>query len=331
MLNNVYLFTGEEKYLLNNELFRRRDNFAIKFGAESIFSFNVENFDLEQFKQSVYGGGLFSSKKLIIFFGLPIDTDKSNKLSLGTLDSLEKFIEDFIKNLGKIPEDALLLFVSYKPDKRVRFYKFLSENAQLKEFKKLKGIQLKDFVRQQLSGLKISDEAIEYLLIKIGDDLYRIYFECEKLKIWCDFKSQKEIDTKIIDYITFGDVQTDSFTFLDNLLSSKKKAIGILDKIKEDGINWNLFAGMLYRGLKIYIYILDLYKQGITDSKQITSILKIHPFVVSKNLKNIEKIKESEKLIKKIYRNLVELDYNIKTGKLPDTYFWLGIKKFISE
>jgi DNA polymerase III delta subunit len=71
MLQNVYLFTGQETYLLDKELFRRKENFLQKFGPDSIFHFGLMNMDFPLIKQAIYSSGLFTTKKLIIINGLP--------------------------------------------------------------------------------------------------------------------------------------------------------------------------------------------------------------------------------------------------------------------
>jgi len=76
-------------------------------------------------------------------------------------------MDDLIAKEGKIPEETLLVFVSNKPDKRTRFYKFLERNAVVKEFKQYKEHELKDFVISQLPGIYIPSEVVEYLLIKV--------------------------------------------------------------------------------------------------------------------------------------------------------------------
>jgi len=45
MVSNLFLFTGENQYELWQELKRWKENFAQKFGAESIFAFTNENWD----------------------------------------------------------------------------------------------------------------------------------------------------------------------------------------------------------------------------------------------------------------------------------------------
>jgi hypothetical protein len=105
----------------------------------------------------------------------------------------------------------------------------------------------------------------------------------------------------------------------------------LLDNIRDDGVIWNQFAGTLYRWLKVYLFILDLYDQWVTDSRQIISLTKLHPFVVSKTIKNITQIQKNQLQIKKFYIKLIELDASIKSWKFPDTYFRLWIKKIILD
>jgi DNA polymerase III delta subunit len=131
-------------------------------------------------KQSIYAGGLFVSKKMIIIQGIPYEG--TTKASKDQQEQVELFAEELIKKEGKIPEEALLVFVSSKPDKRLRLYKFLERNATLKEFSRYKESQLKDFIISQLPGIYIPSDVVEYMLAKVGSDLYRLWFECEKLQ-----------------------------------------------------------------------------------------------------------------------------------------------------
>ncbi len=327
MLNNIYLFTWEETYLLDKELFRRKENFVLKFGQESIFAFDFENLDMGMAKQAIYGGGLFVTKKMVILSGIPYEwTAKPTK---ELQDQVEKFMDDLIAKEGKIPEETLLVFVSNKPDKRTRFYKFLERNAVVKEFKQYKEHELKDFVISQLPGIYIPSEVVEYLLIKVWTDLYRLRFECEKLKIRCEEKKVTQITQALVDKIVFGQVETNAFTLLDNLLSNKEKSITIIDKIQEDGEDWNVFAGMLYWSLKLSLFLVDLYQGGVKDSKLMASTLGASPWQISKSMKGIDHLQSMQHVMKTLYRGIIDLDWGIKSWKYPDSYFRLGVKKLI--
>lgn len=321
----------EEKYLLNQELNRWKDWFISKFGVNSFFAYDSQNFSSDELIQSLYAWWLFTSKKMLIIKWLPLDTYESNKISS---ESSESFIQYFQKNWSQIPDDTILIFVSYKPDGRSALLKSLKSTiipANIKVFDKLKSFWLKAFVRQQLWDIQVHELDIEYFLIKVWEDLYRIVYECQKLVTRCQIQNIKTIDHNIIDEICFGMVQSNTFEFFDNIFTDQSKTLAIIDKARDDWINRNQFSGTLYRWLKTYLFMIDLYSQWITDSKQIVSITKLHPYVVSKNLKNINLIQKNHSKIKDFYIKLTDLNFDIKTWKFPDTYFRLWIKKIILE
>ena len=70
------------------------------------------------------------SKKLIILEGVPLDSEQTNKLKA---DQYEKLTEEIMAR-NEIPDDTILICVSYKPDKRGRFYKYITKEGNVKEF-----------------------------------------------------------------------------------------------------------------------------------------------------------------------------------------------------
>jgi uncharacterized protein YlxW (UPF0749 family) len=84
-------------------------------------------------------------------------------------------------------------------------------------------------------------------------------------------------------------------------------------KAQQAGEDTFQFLGMLYRGVKITINILNLAEQGITDGKTLASKLKAHPFVVSKQVKLLPQIKEKREKVYQLYSDILQLDYEIKT------------------
>ena len=171
MLNSVFLFTGENIYLLRQEFQRRKNTFVEKFWVDSLFIFNTENRDFWAVKQALYAWGLFVSKKMVIFEGIPKDLAQEWWLSA---DKIDKFIEDFQNNIKLLSPDTTILFLCYKPDKRTKTYKRLSENVTVKSFDNLKDSQLKQFVKDQVSPLIIWSDEITYFLDKVWTDMYRI-------------------------------------------------------------------------------------------------------------------------------------------------------------
>jgi len=65
--------------------------------------------------------------------------------------------------------------------------------------------------------------------------------------------------------------------------------------------------------LRAVIQIIDLVERGIKDNKILAEKLKLHPFVIAKNMKSIDKLITKKDKIIEMFNLLINLDYNIKT------------------
>lgn len=99
--------------------------------------------------------------------------------------------------------------------------------------------------------------------------------------------------------------------------------------MEQDGKSWNEVQGLLLWGVRIYLTLIDYARQGIVDSKQIISATKLHPFVVNKNLKHLPLLLKHQDFIVYFFRMLLDLEYAIKNGTYPDSYYWLAVKREI--
>lgn len=326
MLKNVYLFMWEEKYLLEKELKRWTSNFLQKFGEDSLFIYNLENWDEVSANQSIFGWWLFSEKKLTIIKWIPLDNAKWNTFKI---DQIDWFIENFIKKEWKIPQDNLLVFVSNKPDKRSRFFKFLRDKVNLKEFKPLKDNDLKSFILNDLWDIKIDEGALSFFVYRVWSDLYRIGTELDKLKVYCKENDIDKITVEMVDYMVFGLVETQAFDFLKLLFKDKQKSFQYLQRMQDQWLNWNAFSWALYWWLKLYITLYDFAKNGIKDIKTIAHETWINTYSLWQNIKNIDVILKNWIEIKNMYKGLLEVEFDIKSGKKSEESFRLETKKMI--
>ncbi len=324
----MFLFTGEERYLLDQEVSRRTKNFLEKFGEDSLFVYNNENRDEVSASQSIFGWWLFSAKKLTVIHGIPLDNAKWNTFKVS---QIEWFIENFIKKEWKIPEDNLLVFISNKPDKRSRFFKFLKTNANIKNFDMLKDFEVKWFIKKELWEIKITDGALNLFVYKVWTSLYRVKSEVEKLKLYCDVKSIEEINDELITDVVFGLVETEAFEFLKLIFKSKNRAITYLTRMQDQWLNWNAFSGALYWGLKLYITLYHFSKKWIKDPKTIAAQTWINPYSLKQNMWYMDIISRNWIEIENMYKKLIEVEVDIKTGKKTEESFRLETKKMITK
>ncbi|MDR0650996.1 MAG: hypothetical protein LBG59_06460 [Candidatus Peribacteria bacterium] len=91
--------------------------------------------------------------------------------------------------------------------------------------------------------------------------------------------------------------------------------------MQNDGTDRNQVGGLLYRGLRNYLIVLDLTQQGINESKIIASEGKMPPFTASNLLKQLPTLQHHQTFIIALFKQLITLEYQIKMGILPSEYF----------
>ena len=306
--------------------------FAEKNGKDSIFSFNRENWDYGQIKQTIFSGGFFVTNKLIILYGIPLDTEKSNAIKT---DEIEKLVEDIMNY--PLPSEVLLICVSYKPDKRGRFYKRFDKLDKdnpsqkiLKSFAPLKDYELSKFVSEESKDLNLDSKVIETLIHKVWNDQFRLESEIDKLRYRKKYYND-EITPKVIDEVCFGMIEEDIFQLLDLALTDTKSAIKFVQWLQDDGLDWNAVNGSFAWWLRNYLFVLDYADHWITDSKQIASELKQNPWAIMNITKKLSFLKEKRNLIQNLFKSIVDIDYDIKNGNAqPESYFFT-IKKVILQ
>jgi len=306
--------------------------FAEKNGKNSIFSFNRENRDYGQIKQTIFSGGFFVTNKLIILYGIPLDTEKSNTIKA---EEIEKLAEDIMNY--PLPSEVLLICVSYKPDKRGRFYKRFdkldkdnSSQKIIKSFATLKDYELSNFVIQESKDLNLNSKVIESLIHKVWNDQFRLESEIDKLYYRKKYYND-EITPKVIDEVCFGMIEEDIFQLLDLALTDRKSAVQFIQWLQDDGLDWNAVNGSFAWWLRNYLFVLDYADHWITDSKQIASELKQNPRAIMNITKKLSLIKEKRILIQNLFKSIVDIDYDIKSGNVqPESYFFT-IKKVLLQ
>ncbi len=306
--------------------------FAQKNGVDSIFSFNRENRDYGQIKQTIFSWGFFVTNKLIILYGVPLDTEKSNAIKA---DEIEKLAENIMNY--SLPGEVLLICVSYKPDKRGRFYKRFdkldkdnSYQKLIKTFAPLSERELPDFVKESSKDLNLDSKVIQALIHKVWNDQFRLESEIDKLRYRKKYYNE-EITSKVVDEVCFGMIEEDIFQLLDLSLTDPKSAVKFVQWLQDDGLDWNAVNGSFAWGLRNYLFVLDYADHWITDSKQIASELKQNPWAIMNITKKLSLLKEKRNLIQTLFKNIVDIDYEIKSGNAqPESYFFT-IKKVLLQ
>ncbi len=143
----VFLFTGEEQYLLQQELRKRKTSFVEKYGEQGLFHFRTDDLDPQLIGTTLAAGGMFSEKKLVIVPGIPKDSTPTQKVA--SKDS-ERITDYLMKHREQLSPDTILVLLSYKPDKRTKAYKFFAKHADVKTFARMNTKQLAGYALHSL-------------------------------------------------------------------------------------------------------------------------------------------------------------------------------------
>lgn len=160
-----------------------------------------------------------------------IPTDGSQKIPAKVQ---EEFVDAFTKQFANISPDILVAFISYKPDKRTKLYKFLEKNAQVKAFTSLNDTTRKTYIKNRTTGLSRQADAMDYFLAQVGGDLYRLESEADKLITRAQKNTIATITKAHIDTVVFGQVQANTFALFDYMFGDITKTLTLIDQMREE-------------------------------------------------------------------------------------------------
>ncbi|MDF2378824.1 MAG: DNA polymerase III subunit delta [Candidatus Gracilibacteria bacterium] len=304
-MSNLYLFTGENFQALNEKLSFWKKEFEKKHSETNIEQFvDVKQNQVPTIINGIESQPFLAEKRMIIIRDLPQSAEKKAKLDLDHLQSsLEK----------SLPESSFVIFVSAKPDKRGRFYKFLKKSATIQEFPVLKGVQLRSWIlqRAQQLGKTIDSQAADLLMYSCADNNGRIAGELDKLSLLDAPHITQEHVKRLVDMTPEAKI----FQALDKIGSeSPQYLLKAFDQLVRSGEALPLIFFMIVRQFRLLLQVKSLLDSG-SPPAVIQKRIKLAPFQVSMLTNQARGL--SLAVLKKAYRQLAEIDLQIKTGKIP--------------
>lgn len=320
-----YLFTGEESYLLHKEVLKRQENFEKKYGPDTVVRLSLPENDIRQIIQTLCSSGLFSENKLIILSGLPWETTSPK----GTTE-LE---EEVIKQRTNLNPDYFVIFISPKPDKRKKAFKFFSEHCEVKTFSPMDGRSAPKFVQEQFQiGLQedkknttLSKDNIDLIVELVGTDGWRLSSECQKLSTYVNLWNT--IDKSSLLSLIAPSQESTAFELSDAIIErNSNKILSSIDVLSNSGESRQGIQWWLLWWLKQMIAYGLICQQG-WDPKS----LWLAPFVAGKYNKYKDNLITYLDSYRLLYQSLLNFDYQVKSGELSDEGYWLTMKEKLFE
>jgi len=294
----LILLYGEDNYRLRQKLKEIKESYQAKHKSGlSLAFFREGESDLDKIREKVEAVSMFDEKKLIVLEDL-----FQNK------DFQENFF-DYAKE-RKLKDDEDVVIVVCHEDK-LAVSRIKNKFSMIEEFSLLSGPALTSWAKKEFkkNEAEINSEAFKKLIAYVGNDLWRLSGEINKL---VNYRGGEEIKEEDIDLLVKANLDANIFKTLDALAQrDKKTALWLIHEHLERGDNEMYLLSMLAYQLRNLIRLKDLIERG-EPYYSLSQKSGLHPYVVKKSSEQLRNFTLDD--LKKIYRRLAEIDFKIKVG-----------------
>lgn len=258
----------------------------------NLLEFDFMESQLEDFFDSAKSGSIIPEKKLMVLRNI-------NKIDA-------KVLLEFLKkqNFGD-RDDVILLVVSSSNSDSGELFKYLIKKPnQSQNFKPFREYEVKTWIRQSADslGIDLTSEAIDFLVVTCGVDLWRLDSEIKKL---ADYKIRGVISKSQIEELAVSGANYKIFELTDAIAKKdKKRALEALYKAFDNDEKPIELLGLLAWQMR------NILRIKLSPEK--TSNLKLHPFVLSKAIAAAKLFSTEE--LNAFLSKIISLDLAFKTG-----------------
>lgn len=309
-LQNLYLFYGEEVFLLENCLKKIKKQFG-----ECIKGINYIQIDETNYSEliaNIETPSFGYEKKLIIARNTGL-LKKEGKRKNVELAKIREKINNYLKeNIEIIQESVILVFVEEEADNKQELYTTIEKLGVVCKFDYQKPIQIEKRIKEICHNYKvdIQDNTVRYFIECCGTNMQELINEIRKLIEYVGEKGT--IQKEDIDKLAIKKLESVIFDLTDSL--GKKEIARALEVLKnlinaKEPLQKILIT--LYNHFKKIYFV----KLSIKNEKDIIKILKLKPnqtFLVNKYKMQAKYFEEKE--LSDILQYLRDLDYHYKNG-----------------
>lgn len=309
-LNSIYLFYGEELFLIENAVKKIKNQFGETIKGINFIS--IDDTNIQELISDIETPAFGYEKKLIIARNTNILKREGKRKSTELVKIREK-LDDYIKeNEDIIKQTVILVFIEEDVDSRFALYKTLDKIGTVCKVDFQKPIQLEKRMLSICNSyqVKIDNLTMKYFVETCGTNMQELINEIRKLIEYAG--KDGTIKKEDIDLLTIKKLENVIFDLTDNLGKREtKKALEVLQNLIN---NKEPIQKIL---INLYNHFKKLYftKLAVKDNKDLVSSLNLKPnqtFLTGKYKMQAGYFKESE--LKKILQELRDLDYNYKNG-----------------
>ena len=302
-----FLLYGQDTYRLHHRLSgmikeikkSSKDDLSLDIidGKKDKISNSFDEYSFRNFLDEFQQRSIFKKGKILVL-----------KNFFSNQDFKEKFLKNFEKFFSK--NNYIIFYQEGKVLKSDSLLNALKKRGKIEEFIFLKDQEIREWIKNNFKGLKISDRALSQLIVSVGSDLWRMSNEIEKL---LNFKKDK-IEIKDVEIMVEPKTEAGIFKTIDAIArGDKKTALELIHKHIKKGDSPFYLLSMINYQFRNIINVKDMDERK-KSYREIIEESGIHPFVAKKTFALSKKF--SMENLKKIYRRIFQADLSVKTGKI---------------
>lgn len=315
----IILLYGPDTFRSRQKLRELKNKFTneIDKSGLNLTELDGKKLDVSKFENDIATPPFLAKKRMVVIENL-ITSNKGKKIQAEVLKILEK---------NKFEESILIFWEEDgEADKKSTLLKRLKKEKYNQQFKILTPLETKKWADKEIKdrGGKINIKALESLVDFVGNDLWQMNSEIEKLLA---YKRGEEIRVEDISELVMTKIDDDIFKLTD-AIGHKNKVLAIKlisDQFKNGVSPTRLLSKIIWQFKNLLVIKSGVEDNGL-NTNQLTIQTKLHPFVVKKTLAQIKNYSLED--LKKTYNQLLNIDHKIKTSRVdPEVLFDLLIVK----
>ena len=313
----IYLVLGTEDYLQR----QIREEFLKKFKVDeeddlNFMSFDMETTALEDVVAEAETLPFFGDYRLI-FVETPYFLTGEKKSS--SIEQNTDLLVEYLKN--PVESTVLVFFANYeKLDERKKVTKQLKKAAEIIDVKPLSEQEVRRYIQKQIeqAGVRMDKDAFDLFLRLTDMELSKMMRELDKLLLFSN--EEKSITTETVSSLVPKSLEHNIFDMTNYVLKGNAdQALRLYDDLHLQGEETIKINAILLSQLRLLLQTKILMRIGYQQAN-IADTLKIHPYRVKLAMQQVRAF--DEKTVVNLVDELVEMDYQIKSGQMDKEFLF---------
>jgi len=272
---------------------------------------------IEQLRNACDTVPFLSEKRLVIVEGLFERFESGNKTGRKKSSRQTEKPEEYraiAEGIKHLPEFTELVLLGGRLKAGNPLLRELAAVTQIKTFPKLKQAQLNQWImrRVKAAGGSISPQAVNLMIRFVGNDLWIMASEVDKLTLYTGGRRIEEADIRaVVSYAQEANI----FAMVDAVLEFRAGAAQeLLQQLYKQGMAPAQLLVMLSRQVRIIFQIKEMRARKKPRADIQMKLGLTSDFVLRKAWDQADRYSPAR--IREVYHRLLETDISIKTGKL---------------